>query len=394
MPFSFICIKAVSKVTKKATTTKKNKKNSTQKTPTKKIKTKAKKKMIVEQISSIRRVNPTIAKIVIFAFGVLLIFSSYAWFSMNMNVKVNMFKLSVEKSGDFEISFDGINFDYTIDVTEEFLMEELVKTYPNHYSQWNRGGFIPVSAQGIRNSNDPRLAIYESTGVLYKKRKKDDGYIHTYLAYEDRVNEENSYIAFDIFIKNKTGSPRSDNIYFENGTSVVATEEEIEEEMMGLVNSFRVAAVVMDTVSTKASVEEIQGITCNNKCKAIIYEPNSKNHTELAIERAKKVNVDLVDGIQYPTYACIKEAGPIYIKDIVSGSENLDPTLVKLQETITEEDFENPIFELPNGITKVRIYIWIEGQDIDSLETNSDGAEVDVIIKFTKDNAGYEMYDE
>ena len=232
-------------MTKKATTMKKKKNSSTKKTPTKKIKTKAKKKIMLEEISSIRKINPTLTKIVIFAFGILLIFSSYAWFSMNMNVKVNMFKLSVERTNDFQISFDGINYDYTIDVSKELLLEELSKTYPNHNSQWNANGFIPVSANGVRNSNDPRLAFFESAGVLYKKKKTDDGFLYTTPSREDKVREYNSYIAFDVFIKNKTGSPTPDNIFFNNDTSIV-TLEDLSEEMMGLVNSFRVAIVKIE----------------------------------------------------------------------------------------------------------------------------------------------------
>lgn len=392
MPFSFICIKAVSKVTKKATTTKNKKNNSTKKTPTKKIKTKAKKKILKEDISSFRRVNPKLAKIVIFAFGVLFIVSSYAWFSMNMNVKVNMFKLSVQRTNDFDISFDGINFDYVIDVSKELLLEELYETYPNHNSQWNQNGFIPVSAKGVRNNNDPRLAFYESDGVLYKKKKTDDGFLYTRPSKEDNVREYNSYIAFDVFIRNRTGSPIADNLYFNKDTSIV-TLEELPEEMMGLVNSFRVAIVKIGTVSATAPVEEIQGITCNNQCEAIIYEPNSKNHTNLSIERAKKFDVTLVDGIEFPTYAYVKEGGPVYLKNLVSGSPNMDLSFIELQETITEEDFNTPLFEIPDGITKARIYIWIEGQDIDSLETYSDGTKVDINLSFIKDNKGYEAFD-
>ena len=60
-----------------------------------------------------------------------------------------------------------------------------------------------------------------------------------------------------------------------------------------------------------------------------------------------------------------------------------------LQKTITENDFEKPLFDLPDGITKIRVYLWIEGQDIDSLETDSDGADLSISINFIKDTQGY-----
>ena len=68
----------------------------------------------------------------------------------------------------------------------------------------------------------------------------------------------------------------------------------------------------------------------------------------------------------------------------------LNAPYLSYQETITDENFSEPLFPLENGVTKARIYVWIEGQDIDSLETNSKGADVNITIDFIKDTAGYE----
>ena len=146
----------------------------------------------------------------------------------------------------------------------------------------------------------------------------------------------------------------------------------------------------MGTVSKKADVRTIQGITCNNACQTAIYEPNSTKHSALSIERAAKFDVTLEDGLPFPTFAWKSGDGAtVYIKNTVSGSPLLDPTYFALQETITEEDFTKPLFKIPDGITKVRIYLWVEGQDVDSLETNSTGADLLVSIDLSKDNSGY-----
>ena len=226
---------------------------------------------------------------------------------------------------------------------------------------------------------------------VFYRREKDRGFIRTVRSEEDEPREFNYYLAFDIFIKNKTGSPIADNLYLETTSQIVAPEEE-DEEMLGLVNSFRLGFVKVGSVAHNATVNEIQSISCNNNCESIIYEPNSKNHTDLSIERAEKYNIELVDGFEYPTYAYKREGGPIYVENSVSGSDNIDYQYFKLQETITEDDFDEPIFQIPDGITKVRVYLWIEGQDIDSLETNSDGTEVEINIDFIKDQAGYDAF--
>ena len=164
--------------------------------------------------------------------------------------------------------------------------------------------------------------------------------------------------------------------------------------MQGLVNSFRVGIVKIGSVDLKASVNEIQNISCNNNCKSVIYEPNSKFHTPLSIERAKKYNVNLVDGYTFPTYAYIKAGGPIYVENSISGSSRVDREYFTVQETMKDEDLVKPIFTIPNGITKARVYVWIEGQDIDSLETNSKGTDVEITIDFIKDIEGWTSFDE
>ena len=65
----------------------------------------------------------------------------------------------------------------------------------------------------------------------------------------------------------------------------------------------------------------------------------------------------------------------------------LDTEHFALQSSITS--FTNPIFEIPNGVTKMRVYVWIEGQDVDSLETSSKGAAISIALNLIKDLAGY-----
>ena len=91
----------------------------------------------------------------------------------------------------------------------------------------------------------------------------------------------------------------------------------------------------------------------------------------------------------FPTYATIGAGGPIYVRNSVSGSPYIDKSLFDIQETFTEEEIDQPMFKVPDGVTKVRVYLWLEGQDIDSLETDSVGADLTISISFVKDTEGY-----
>lgn len=381
--------KKSSSKTKNTKVSNKNTKSSKslKKTPIKKVETNKKE----YSSTNYRRINPRITMLVIFLSAVLLIFASYAWFSTNLNIKIKTFSLVVTKNSDITISFDGVNFSRNIEINKDIIYNNLGKLYPGYTTQWPTNGLIPVSSSGIANSNSDKFDIFASNGVLYKKSENNRGFVRTRISSQVRPRAYSYYLAFDLFVKNDTGSPSSDNLYFDDTTSIRATGE-LDEEMQGLINSFRIGMVKIGSVDLDASVNEIQNISCNNECTDIIYEPNSKFHTPLSIERAKKYNVELVDGDVFPTYSYVKAGGPIYVENSISGSSLINRELFTVQETIRDEVFDTPLFQIPNGITKFRLYVWIEGQDIDSLETNSNGTEIEITLDFIKDTAGWDEY--
>ena len=329
--------------------------------------------------------------LVIFFLGILLIFSAYAWFSTSLNVQIKTFNMIVSRNSGLSISFDAINYDKSIEISEDILINRLKETYPNNLSQWARNGLIPVSSPGIVNRNNYFFEIYQSGGVKYKNRDLSKGYITTSLSRENQRKSVNSFIAFDLFLKNETGSPINDHLFLAEGTEFLMTSDS-NEEMTGLVNSARIGFVKVASVPHDTPVATIQNLQCNNDCESIIYEPNSTNHSAMSIERAKKFGINLRDGYEFPTFAYKKAGGPFELIDTISGSVGLDYNYFKEQETISTDAFDEPLFMIPDGITKMRVYVWLEGQDIDSLETDSDGAEVSISINFIKDTYGYTEY--
>ena len=333
-----------------------------------------------------------ISILVIFFLGILLIFSAYAWFSTSLNVQIKTFNMIVSRNSGLSISFDAINYDKSIEISEDILINKLAETYPNNLSQWSGNGLVPVSSPGITNRDSYFFDIYQSSGVRYKNRDLDKGYITTALSSETRRRSVNNFIAFDLFLKNETGSPISDHLFLEEGTQFLMTSDS-NEEMIGLVNSARIGFVKVGSVPHDTPVTTIQNLQCNNDCQSIIFEPNSTNHSAMSIERAKKYGINLKDGNEFPTYAYKRAGGPFELIDTISGSASLNYDYFQKQETISTNAFSEPLFTIPDGITKIRVYVWLEGQDIDSLETDSDGAEVSITINFIKDTYGYTEYE-
>lgn len=341
-----------------------------------------------------RRTKLTI--VMIFILGVLLTFSAYAWFSTSLNVKIKTFNMKVQRNSGLSISFDAINFDYFLDISDEILIDDLPRTYPNQQSQWASNGLIPVSTIGIPHNDTYFYRILGTEGVKYRQRDKKDGFLSTIEESEERPRRFNRFIAFDIFLKNVSGSPVADNLYIQAGTGIVFDEKEgveISEQMQSLLNSVRIGIVKVGTLPIGTDPTIIQGLQCNNACENIIYEPYSTLHNSLSIEKSQKYGITLEDGREFPTYAYIKAGGPFYVAHTISGYEGLNPEYFRLQQTISEGDLDNPIFKLSDGITKMRVYVWIEGQDIDSLETDSEGAEIAISISLEKDTAGYNAFD-
>ena len=351
----------------------------------KKEKTKKNKKdKIVEKVKT---KNFNLMLLVTFFLGVLLIFSAYAWFQSALNVQVKFVNLVVSKKNGLFISLDGINYGSSVEISRETLIDHLKTTYPNNTSQWAKNGLYPVSSNGISNSNTEKFDMFVASGYEVDPFN-NKGYLSTRKSIEKNRSDKKDYLAFDLFLKNITGSPVSDNLYIDNGTNVILNSEK-SEQIEGMINSVRFGFVKVGTVSRESTIEEIQNISCNNDCEMVIYEPNAVNHTELSIERAKKYGVNLLDGQYFPTYAIENEMNFYDMSQLFNGNISKDFDL-----QITRVDITRPIFELPDGITKIRVYVWLEGQDIDSLETRSEGADVSVIINLIKDTAGYDAFNE
>ena len=333
--------------------------------------------------------------LVTFLIGVSLIFATYAWFSASLNVKVKFFDVKVSTDTGLFISLDGIHFSDSIEISRESIITALRKDYPNHTNQWAANGLWSVSSNGIRNSNSGKFSVFEGQMDKYKdKARRGIRYINTISVPEDKAYEWNQFISFDIFLKNVSGSPKKDNLYLGAGTYVDfddTADEETIEKMQDILNTIRIGIVKIGETDLKADVSTIQNLQCNNQCMSFIYEPNSLFHNAESIEAAANLGIPLADNTYVPTYGVIAEGKYLDHKSsFVNSGVDLDTAHFALQQTRVDDDFETPLFQIPNGIVKARVYLWIEGQDIDALEVHSEGAPVYLNLDLEKDLAGYE----
>ena len=157
-------------VTKKKNVSKKTS-NATSKTKVKKnTKVVAEKQSLrsrlpfVDKILSRKR-NMFITILLIFLFAVLLIVSSYAWFSTTLNVKIKTFNMLVTRNDGLSISHDAVSYGNYIEISKELLYDNLAKTYPGHRTIWNANGLTPVSTNGHSSRNSYFFDVYTTSGI-------------------------------------------------------------------------------------------------------------------------------------------------------------------------------------------------------------------------------------
>ena len=261
--------------------------------------------------------------------------------------------------------------------------------------------------------------------------------------------EGDGYVAFDLFVKNLSGDEyyvennvdNEEAIYLTYDSSVTVGQGGSAES--GIQNSVRVAFTQIGRViATTTDQAKITGINCTGDenpredtavtgiCRnATIWEPNDTKHVANAINWYKKSCLKrtgtastftyadsdnacgtVVDGTASPTYAI---ANPLEVGSFVDvydgtnfngfdGNTQAYATYASSdsKETAKLVDYDyftdteksargnarNKFMTLaPNSITKLRVYIYLEGQDIDNYDFAQLGKTIKVNFGFTKE---------
>ena len=415
--------------------------------------------------------------IICFICAIIVSVGTYAWFIGMKTVNVSSFDVEIATTEGLFLSMDGEHWSYQLDAKN-------ATPYTGNTNTWAPTGLIPISSVGDLDATVSRLQLYEKGSLTTTK----GGYrllasrVHNYDNTETGKNgtsESNGYVAFDLFIKNLSGTEyyaennilNEEDIYLTTNSAVtVATNGGV--AGTGIENSVRVAFAQIGRVEATdgvASVDNITGITCTDVAagtgqaqvtgicrQAQIWEPNDKAHVQNAInwyETSCKIrketgtdvtlaasydstacsgvannaanktyaisrviniadNVDIYDGAQYNTYedntieyatydaAVNRNAAALAQTDDAEKATAAETAKTTARQEYKLVDFpyftdtmknltstERPTFMklAPNSITKVRVYIWIEGQDVDNYDFASLGKKISINFGFTKE---------
>ncbi len=319
--------------------------------------------------------------------GGVLASTSYAWFTANKIVTVSTLNVNVAATNGLQISVDGL--DWKAIVTNE----DILKTIGSDSSYSTNKNQLPINAGDVDGkylSPVSTVGEVDENGLMkmflgsLDTDESGTTYELTAVADPEAQGTEGHYVAFDLFFQVQERT----QIYLTHNSNVTgdATADK------GIQNAARVAFINEGAVDINSSKDAIQGkITAN--ASSIIWEPNADVHTSTG-----KTNAETAYGLttQLTGAAPLAYVGvkaPIIEPVAVNSKDEayfspVTPTLQTNQTGIDENNYKE-IFILEAGITKMRIYMWIEGQDVDC-ESWASGGKLDFNLQFSsnKDSAG------
>lgn len=314
-----------------------------------------------------RRKKIFIAIIMILFTGIILTASTYAWFTANRTVTVEAIDVNVSTSQGLQISTDAINWKSI--VTNDDITGVTWTGARNQLPQGDGKTAVPVSTAanvtgGFMDMYRGTIESDDTTGTNYLVSEKS----------EEKNGTEGDFVAFDLFFQ----STEAQKVYLTSSSRVTAKAATTP---TGIENAARVAFIKEGNVPYGSTPGDAQKIIGNEH--TWIWEPNQNTHTAAAIDNARNVYGKEI-GATHPklAYKGVMTTFTAAQKVLLSNEDEdkfADVTTVGT-DTGTEEAPGIPntafleAFDIKEGVTKVRIYMWIEGQDVDCEDRASGGS--------------------
>lgn len=326
--------------------------------------------------------------LLLFLTVVMLATSTYAWFTANKTVTISDINVYVATSSGLQISTNATDWKTLIlndDITAGYTLQDGGNTlddknqFPTELS--------PVSTVGTANAG--LLNMYKGTVAA----DMDDGGTFKLTATKETEAKgtTGAFIAFDIFLKTE----KAEDLYLQNGSGVTVTDAKADN---GLQYASRMAFVIEGNTTATDKPYNMA-----NKFEASdikILEPNYDGHTANGITNGQLYYTQYGDMSGLTAGKNNAKVAYDGVKDVITtgialAQTNATNNAEKFQRVTTielKDDFSNaaetetnkllyPSF--PAGVTKMRVYLWIEGQDIDC-ENNASGSYLTFNISFTQ----------
>ena len=302
--------------------------------------------------------------------GMLMLSSTYAWFSANKEVALEGINAKVVAAEGLQISLDGESWSSKITINQE----NLAAATDNKY-RWPEA-LTPVSTVGETASGN--------MNIFYGEVNAEATELSNAAIESDTATTK--YIVFDLYFKNSSSRVAGDILQLNTGSMVDIADDG--KDGTGLEYSIRSAVVLYsEKADMTADGNTIRSIAFGTPSVSI-WEPNYNKHTAEVVNNDSRIDAT---NTAYNTFG-IKQVGTGTVTGINETSENdfiAEQKTVKTDGTVgaatnlTNLGGANLMLQ-QNSIMKARVYIWLEGQDPDCIDTASTGKSIDIVLGFTK----------
>ncbi len=342
-----------------------------------------------------RKINLKSAILLLLLLAILLTASTYAWFTANRTVTVDDIDVNIAAQNGLQISANGVDWKSILK------LEDLKAGYtsPNGTADTNQ---LPTTMEPVSTAGNVTNGKME---MFYGSVDPVDGeYALTATEQTDTKGENGKYVAFDIFLK---VNQDEDNVILGENSHVVFKDQTTDR---GIQNAARVAFLLEGNSDENAGQDTFVGqnsavsFGTDAQETTYIWEPNSDVHTQSAVTygqgtykmgvtshpEGSKITITQTDCAVIPAYGInkkidtgIKLINSFYGKDFDNGNTDIDSftKVTPSYSTKAAMTAQENAFSLKKGVTKMRVYMWIEGQDVDC-ENSASGSDATFKVEF------------
>lgn len=307
--------------------------------------------------------------------SLMLITSTYAWFTSNRAVTVDSIDLEVTTVNGLQISANAIEWKAKITKDELIAAEgydTAVNQFPDSLSAVSTAGNLTNGKLDMFLGN---VTANETTGE-YELTTTKQTEAHCNGDQGDTACSGKHFVVFDIFLK----ADSAFDIVLTSKSGVRTTGD----ADRGIQNTARVAFLVEGNVAATSTSAQMQALNNATRATTKIWEPNYDTHTVEGIAAAKEYyGITTTSPGSILAYRGVKAEITTGVPLNETGNTSNTSFAPVTIDIATAADFADPVefISLEKGVTKLRIYWWVEGQDVDA-ENNATGTDMRLDLQF------------
>ena len=312
-----------------------------------------------------------LALLLIIFTGSILTASTYAWFTSNRTVKVDTIDVQVSAANGLQISTDAINWKTII------TNDDLNDTLEDGFGYSSNVNQLPLTGNNNATVKPVSSALDIENGKLKmflgSLENDDNGNpVLTTTRSTETKGQTGDFVVFDLFFQ----VTQETAVKLAEGSDVTISEGTTSNK--GLKSAARVAWLNLGHVGTDASASDAQALPSGTSDTASVrlWEPNNNAHTTAAINDARSVyNLTIGASTEVTSYYGVKAAfTERSLRDLSASNigTNFATVTPNTKSPVNGLTADADWFTLQPGVTKIRFYLWIEGQDVDC-ENNASG---------------------